>query len=292
MALFFAIPMKLRADYRYCRQITQEHVENFPVASLLAPRHMRHHLHAVYAFARLADDFADMPGRSQEERLRLLDDWERRLELARQGEPDHPVFRAVAHTLATTGLPADLLGDLLEAFRQDVIKKQYGSYGELLDYCRFSANPVGRIVLYLAGQYDEEQWVCSDAICTALQLVNHWQDLGQDACNGRPLYLPEDEMALAGVNPKMVAERRFSPEVGELILSLVDRTRELFQAGEPLLQSVPWPLNLELAVTWEAGVALLNMIEEQGGDTLRSRPSLSLPQWAGCFRRAVGHVLA
>lgn len=292
MVIASGIPSTLQDDYRYCREIVAGHEENFPVGSFLAPARMRAHLHAVYAFARTADDFADKPGRSDEERLRLLDDWERRLELAISGAPDHPIFRALAHTLQATELPIQLLADLLAAFRMDVEKKRYQTIRELDDYCRLSANPVGRIVLHLAGEASPEKNRWSDAICTALQLANHWQDLGEDPWNGRPLYLPEEEMARYGVTERMILERSFSAGAAEMMLQLVEETRALFRAGEPLIPAISWPLRLEMAVTWEGGMMILDKVEALGGNTLRTRPRLDKGDRRLLLWRGLRHALA
>ncbi|MBF0369546.1 MAG: squalene synthase HpnC [Magnetococcales bacterium] len=294
MSIFNHIPGKLKQDFNYCRTIVHNHSENFPVGSLLAPSRIRPHLYAIYAFARTADDFADLPGRSDQVRLQLLDDWSRRLQKAASGEPNHPIFNALTYTFEATGLPPTPLFDLLTAFRMDVTIKTYDTTRELLDYCRYSANPVGRMMLHLADvepylphSQSVERQLWSDAICTALQLANHWQDLGQDAWSGRPLYLPKEEMDRYEVTAEMIKSRRFSPMLGGLMLHLVAETRALFEEGEPLLTAVKWPLNLELGVIWESGMALLEQIEELGGNTLRSRPSLSNWDRLGCFRHAL-----
>ncbi|MBF0285499.1 MAG: squalene synthase HpnC [Magnetococcales bacterium] len=287
------LPSRLREDFRYCREIARQHGENFPVASLLAPWRIRPYLFAIYAFARTADDFADLPGREENERLMLLDDWSRRLQGAEAGRGDHPIFRALAHVMAETGLPAAPLHHLLTAFRMDVTEKRYDTHAQLEEYCRYSANPVGRIVLHLAGEAHaagdgrrDPKLAWSDDLCTALQLVNHWQDLGLDAAHGRPLYLPREVMERFGVTEEMIVQRRFSAGVAEMMMSLVEGTRDYFQRGEPLLTAVGRPLRLELGLTWEAGMELLRMIEAQGGDTLRRRPRLSRPQWLGALWRA------
>ncbi|OSM01544.1 squalene synthase HpnC [Magnetofaba australis] len=290
MSTWGGIPAAVAGDFDYCRQVVKSHPENFPVGSMLAPKSIRHHLHAVYAFARLADDFADMPGHSDDDKLQLLDDWDRRLEAATEGRADHPVFRALAHTLEETELPPELLRNLLVAFRMDVTNKRYDTIEQLDDYCRFSANPVGRIVLHLAGETDPELLPYSDAICTALQLTNHWQDLGQDPWKGRPLYIPREEMARFGVEESMILQRRFSAAAAEMMLSLTAETRALFDNGLPLLERVAWPLNMELAVTWEGGVAILERIEAMGGNTLRSRPSLDGAAKIRCLFNAVRRV--
>ena len=242
------IPAHLVADFGYCREIVNSHQENFPGASYLAPKRLRPFLAAIYAFARTADDFADLPGRDNETRLKLLDDWSRRLGRAEIGEPDHPIFRALSHTFNVTRLPSTPLHDLLIAFRMDVTNKRYESMEELAEYCRYSANPVGRIVLHLSEEVDinpghaiNDKIRQSDAICTALQLTNHWQDLGEDAWAGRPLYVPRAEMDRFEVTEEMILKRRFTPMLGSLMLHLVAHTRKLFQSGEPLLEEVAWP---------------------------------------------------
>lgn len=297
MFSFNAIPSGLTDDFQYCRDIVASHEENFPVGSWLAPRRVRHFLHAIYAFARTADDFADLPGRDDATRLQLLDDWTRRLLKAQSGEADHPIFRALAYTFEATQLPPIHLHDLLIAFRMDVTNKRYETLADLEEYCRYSANPIGRIVLHLAGEVwmqpgaaIPEKILRSDAICTALQWTNHWQDLGQDVWSGRPLYLPREEMARFDVPEELILKRRFTPMLGGLVLHLVSRTRALFVAGEPLLSQVQWPLNMELATILEGGMAVLSQIEENGGNTLRTRPKLSSLDRVGCLWRAFSRM--
>ena len=306
------IPPDLLDDFRYCMEIVHSREENFPVASRLAPPRLRPYLYAVYAFARTADDFADLPGRDDDSRLQLLDDWSRRLLQAESGQADHPIFRALGHVIRTTDLPTEPLHNLLIAFHMDVTNKRYDTMAELLDYCHYSANPVGRIVLHLAGELpykvgeqalraaggaepsgsaEGSKAYYSDAICTALQLTNHWQDLGQDAWSGRPLYLPMEEMARFDVREEMILKRRFSPTVGSLMLHLTAQTRALFLTGEPLRRQVGWPLNLELAAICECGQAVLDKIEAQGGNTLRMRPRLSLWDRAVCLKNVLARVV-
>ncbi|MGH8311317.1 MAG: squalene synthase HpnC, partial [Steroidobacteraceae bacterium] len=186
---------RLRAAYAECARLAREHYENFPVASLLLPRAMRPHVAAVYAFARVADDFADEGTRSVEERLRLLDDWSARLHRhpEHSAHPEH-LFVALHNTIREKHLPVSLLDDLLSAFRQDVTVRRYATWDDLLDYCLRSANPVGRLMLQLYGAAAPGDLARSDAICTALQLVNFWQDVALDWRKGR-IYLPQDEMA-------------------------------------------------------------------------------------------------
>ncbi|MEG3638785.1 squalene synthase HpnC [Magnetococcus sp. PR-3] len=285
-----AIPDHLVKDFAYCQRVVRANSENFPVGSLLAPARLRPHIHAVYAYARLADDFADSSEGSSEEKLQKLDDWQRRLEAAEQGQADHPIFRALAYTLSTMQLPIDPLRDLLMAFRMDITCKHYDTTDELLEYCRYSANPVGRIVLLLAGYRDPQFMRYSDAICTALQLTNHWQDLGEDPWNGRPLYLPRQEMARFGVRESDIRQRRFSAAAADLMMHMISLTRDLYLKGEPLLTQVSWPLNLELGATWAGGMAVLERVEQMGGNTLRERPSLDKREKMGCLLRGLGRV--
>lgn len=281
MALLYSIQSHLAGDFNYCRDIVRKNTENFPVGSLLAPRRMRPHLYAVYAFARTADDFADLPGREDDVRLQLLDNWSYRLLQAQNGKPDHPVFRALSHTFEVTGLATSHFHDLLIAFRMDVTNKRYDTLAELEEYCNYSANPVGRIVLHLAGETflqpgssNGEIVKYSDAICTALQLTNHLQDLGLDTLSGRPLYLPREEMERFGVDENMVLRRQFSPMLGQLVLSLAEQCQQLFDYGSPLVQQMRWPLNLEMAAIIEGGMAVLDKINRLQGNTLRGRPRL------------------
>ncbi|MBF0183526.1 MAG: squalene/phytoene synthase family protein [Magnetococcales bacterium] len=303
------VPPALEDDFRYCLEIVHNREENFPVASLLVPPRLRPFLYAIYAFARTADDFADLPGRDEATRMQLLDDWTRRLERAEAGQPDHPIFRALSYVIRTTDLPSEPLHQLLIAFRMDVTNKRYDTLEELLDYCRYSANPVGRIVLHLAGELAYEageqelreerlsgvplscRAACSDAVCTALQLTNHLQDLGQDAWSGRPLYLPKEEMDRFEVSEEMILKRRFSPAVGSLILHLTAQVRDMFWSGDRLWRQVPWPLNLELAMISACGLAVLNKIEASGGNTLRVRPRLSVWDRAVCFKNVLAQVM-
>lgn len=241
--------------YAACSRLARAHYENFPVASLLLPPAMRHHVAAVYAFARVADDFADEGGLEPGQRLRLLDGWESRLLAAAAGAPPQPapqhgepvvapqIFLALGHTISTHALPVDLFQDLLSAFRQDVIVNRYETWVALMDYCRRSANPIGRLVLRIAGYGDPGLARLSDCICTALQLTNFWQDIAQDAERGR-VYLPAE------------AHRGGVP-----MLDAVARTRALFMEGRPLCDAVGGRLAYELKATWLGGMRLLDRLE-------------------------------
>jgi squalene synthase HpnC len=265
----------LRAAYAHCQTLAREHYENFPVASVLLPARMRPHIAAIYAFARTADDFADEDGRPACERLDLLDTWEERLREAARGAPGpDPIFVALADTMERCDLPVQLLADLLSAFRQDVIVHRYAAWTDVLDYCRRSANPVGRLVLGVAGVRDEPTARASDAVCTALQLANFWQDFGADFRNGR-LYVPAEEMMAHGASEQELHGPRLSPAWIGTMRGCVARTRALFTAGRPVADAVSGRLRWELRATWLGGVRILDRIHALGYDTLHHRPALS-----------------
>lgn len=265
------------AAYRRCETLAREHYENFPVSSRLLPPRMRPHIAAIYAFARTADDFADEAGRAPDERLRLLDDWEQRLRSvasgARPAEDDH-VFTALADTMERCALPPQLFADLLSAFRQDVTVDRYATWDEVLDYCRRSANPVGRLVLRVAGVHNYRADAASDAICTALQLANFWQDFGRDWRNGR-LYVPAEETIRSGAREKDLAASVMTPQWRATLRACVERTRALFLEGRPVADAVGGRLRWELRATWLGGMRVLEKIEALDYDTLHRRPTLT-----------------
>jgi squalene synthase HpnC len=267
---------RLEAAYAYCQQLARDHYENFPVASLLLPPEMRPHVAAVYAFARTADDYADEPGREPAERIRLLDMWEERLRAACQGaiEPGDHIFLATADTIERKRLPPQLFHDLLSAFRQDVTVHRYATWPDVLDYCRRSANPVGRLVLRIAGVDDPRTDAASDAVCTALQLANFWQDFGRDWRAGR-LYVPREEMSRCGAREEDLDRERMTEEWTATLRACVERTRALFMEGRPVADAVRGRLRWELRATWLGGMRILDKIERLGYDTLHQRPTLS-----------------
>lgn len=265
----------LAEGYAHCEQLAREHYENFPVASILLPAAMRPHIAAIYAFARTADDYADEPGRTSSERLALLDDWERQLENAARGSAGpSPIFVALADTMERCQLPARLFSDLLSAFRQDVTVHRYAAWPDVVDYCRRSANPVGRLVLGVAGVHGEPALRASDSVCTALQLANFWQDLGRDYRNGR-IYVPAEEMLRHGASETALVGEAMPPEWRATVRACVERTHALFAAGRPVADHVRGRLRWELRATWLGGVRILEKIAQQDYDTLRHRPTLS-----------------
>jgi squalene synthase HpnC len=264
------------AAFEYCAKLTSGHYENFPVASLFLPEEKRDYIRAIYAFSRVADDFADEGSRSPGERLALLDDWGRKLDGAYEGEADHPVFIALAETVKQNRIPKEYLSDLLSAFRQDVTRNRYGTLDELLEYCSRSANPVGRIVLHIFGHREEELGNMSDCICTALQLTNFWQDLGPDIARDR-LYLPAAEMERFGYSERAWRDRVVDDRFRALMSSLVGMTRDLFMAGAALPAKVERDILLELRLVWLGGMSILRRIERSDYDVFAVRPSLNLP---------------
>jgi hydroxysqualene synthase len=277
----------LAAAYASCARDARTHYENFPVASWLVPRHMRHHVAAVYAFARAADDFADEGTRSVDERHGLLDGWLCRLRETvaagpnalscpiGDGEPanTNEIFLALGATIREKQLPTGLFEDLLSAFRQDVTVTRYESWVDVMDYCRRSANPVGRLVLRIADYRDARLDGWSDAICTALQLTNFWQDLKIDFDRGR-VYIPADEMRAHGAIPSDLSGSTMTPAWARAVAAAVSRTRALFTEGLPLCDAVRGRLKYELRATWLGGTRILDRLERSEYDMIHSRPSL------------------
>jgi len=271
------------AAYDTCLRLARQHYENFPVASRLLPARMRPHIAAVYAFARAADDFADEGSRSSSARLALLDEWARRLHQAaaqdngRAAAGDDSIagaiFLAVGHTMRTCDLDVQLFDDLLSAFRQDVLVKRYETWDDLRDYCRRSANPVGRLVLRIAGYRDERRDRWSDAVCTALQLTNFWQDLARDWRNGR-VYVPQSLLRESGAREDDLARRTIGPEWQAALRIAAAKTRELFEEGRPIADSVTGRLRWELRATWLGGTRILDALENRAFDVFYARPAL------------------
>jgi len=268
------------AAYAACRRLARRHYENFPVASRLLPKAMRPHVAAIYAFARTADDFADEGDVPADERLRRLDDWGRRLEAAAEGRAPAPVgddgdmvFQALAGTIRECRLDPQLLFDLLSAFRQDVLVGRYDDWPDLLDYCRRSANPVGRLVLQIADIRDAAAAESSDALCTALQLTNFWQDLTRDWRKGR-VYLPASVLQSCGADEADLAAGALTPAWKSALGYASGYTRRLFDQGRPVADAVPGRLRLELRATWLGGVRILDRLEAVDYDVFARRPTL------------------
>jgi len=267
----------VREAYGYCERLARTHYENFPVGSMLVRKDLRKHFYSIYAFARIADDFADegySEHHTEAERLGWLDEWGNKLRAAYEGRAAHPVFLALAHTAGAYSLPFTLFDDLLTAFRQDVTVRRYKSYHELLDYCRLSANPVGRLILLLIGYRAGDMHALSDDICTGLQLANHWQDLRIDLDKNR-VYLPVEDMLRFGITAETLEHDCTSERFRSLMAMEVERTRGLFQQGKPLCTAVSGRLGLELRAIWLGGMKILSRIEKSGYDVINNRPRVT-----------------
>lgn len=275
--------------YARCAELARSHYENFPVASWLVPKRARPHIAAIYAFARIADDFADEGTQEPAERLAMLDAWQRRLDEAAEGrveETGNQLHDAVFVALVETLRPdvgrafssADqahlLLCDLLSAFRQDVTTTRYDTWEDVLDYCRRSANPVGRLVLLVTRQWGSEAASRSDAVCTALQLTNFWQDLATDWSRGR-LYVPLTDVQRHGAAFADLDRGVWSSEWRAVMHEVGDRTRALFDEGRSVADVVRGRLRWELRATWLGGTRILDRLTEADYDVFRARPVLS-----------------
>jgi squalene synthase HpnC len=239
---------------------------------------------AVYAFARTADDFADEPGLKPSQRLALLKNWRQRLRLCREDHQQHPVFWALSDSLTRFHLPLDPFERLITAFEQDVTQNRYATFQDLKDYCRHSASPVGELVLCLFGQWNERRGAWSDAICTALQLANFWQDVTVDARKNR-LYIPLEDLKTLGVSPSQASEGPATDVLREMIAYQVDRTWSLFLEGRPLCDDVSSSLRKELRLVWLGGTRILKKIERQKWDVWSRRPSLAKSDWLALVPR-------
>jgi squalene synthase HpnC len=274
----------------YTRWLATDHYENFNVASWLLPKELHQHFYNLYAYCRWADDLGDeIPAR--ERALELLDWWERELDACFEGRPSHPVFVALRETIVAKDVPKQPFADLLKAFRQDQVVKRYPTWDAVLDYCVYSANPVGRLVLYLCGYRDEERQRLSDATCTALQLANFWQDVSRDLEIGR-IYIPLDRAAAHGLSEPDLVGRKFDARYVSLMKELIEYTRGLFEKGMPLAKNVEGKLSVDLEMFSRGGLAVLDAIEAMGYDTLHQRPEVSKVKQVGLLGRAlVTHVL-
>ena len=262
------------------------HYENFPVASLLLPARLRDPVSVIYRFARSADDFADEGDLPAAGRLALLDGYRgelRRLEAGKTGES--ALFAELGRVIRVFDLPFEPFHDLLNAFTQDVVKSRYASFDEVMSYCRRSADPVGRLMLRLYGRSDARNVACSDAICSALQLINFWQDVEIDFRKDR-IYLPQDDMAKFGVTEGQIAARDASGGWWDLIRFQTERARRLMLAGAPLATRLPGRIGLEIRAVVQGGLRILEKLERVRGDMFRRRPVLRALDWPLLLLRA------
>lgn len=272
-----------------------DHYENFPVASFLLPAPLRAPVAALYAFARSADDFADEGDLPAADRIAKLATYQAELDAIEQGRPSaHPIFQRLRPVIADHGLPLQLFRDLLDAFMQDVSQDRYADFAVLMDYCRRSADPVGRLMLHLFGQATPANLTRSDAICSALQLINHWQDVAIDLGKGPRgrIYLPQDEMARFGIDDAALARRVASPDFRALLAFQVERARQLMLSGASLGWDLPGRIGLEIRAIVAGGLRILDKIEAAGYDVFTSRPVLRGPDWPLIFWRALVRPLS
>ena len=257
--------------FAYCRKVALGHYENFSVVSWLLPRPLRPHMYAVYAYCRGVDDLGD---EAEGDRLALLDDWEAELRRCYEGTPRDIRFVALQETIRTFDIPPEPFLRLIEANRRDQTVSRYRTFAELQEYCTYSANPAGHLVLYLFGYRDDERRRLSDATCTALQLANFWQDVSRDLEKGR-IYIPLDDMERFGYSEAELLARRDNESFRRLIAFQVQRTRGLFREGLRLVPRVRGRLRLDLRLFSLGGLAVLDAIERMDYDVLSRRPTVS-----------------
>jgi squalene synthase HpnC len=273
--------------FAFCTRLTRSHYENFPVGSFLVPKKLQPAVHSLYAFMRTADDFSDENRRPGDDQVRLmwLNAWDEMLSDCEAGRQPagsvagwHPIFIALKVTMDKYQLPAQWLRDLLTAFKMDCTVRRYQTYADLLNYCRYSANPVGRLILTLFGYRSEDLYQLSDAICTGLQLANHWQDVGIDLDKDR-IYLPLEDLHRVEMDVDALQARAATPAFREVMEYEVDRTRTLFEQGKSLPGRVQGRLKLELRMTWKGGVCILDKIEQANYDVFKRRPVVTKRDW-------------
>jgi len=283
-------PASLEQANAYCERLATSHYENFSVATWFLPRRLRPHFFSLYAYCRISDDLGDEVGDARQS-LALLDAWEAELDATYASlstgdvTPRHPVFIALRETIRACDIPRQPFADLLKAFRQDQSVTRYDTFDQLRGYCRYSADPVGRLVLYLCGYRDEERQHLSDFTCTALQLANFWQDVVRDYAKGR-IYLPAESMRRFGVTEEDIAQRRFTSSVRELMRFEVTRAREWFERGLPLAARLDRELAIDIELFGRGGLEILNAIERQDFNVLASRPAISKPRKVSLVARA------
>jgi squalene synthase HpnC len=261
----------------YCKALAESHYENFHVASWFLPKALRPHFHSIYAYCRISDDLGDeVPDAAQA--LALLNLWGRELDACYAGHARHPVFVALAETIRACAIPKEPFADLLVAFKQDQTIKRFATMDEVHAYCRYSANPVGRLVLYACGEVtpakQEDFFLLSDATCTALQLANFWQDVSVDWLKGR-VYIPQSDMQRFGVTDETIQQGTATPEFRALLKYEVDYARSLFHQGLPLIGKVNRDLALDLDLFSRGGLEILRAIEQRNYDVLSARPAIS-----------------
>jgi len=286
---FPALAPTLAEARAYCKHLAETHYENFHVATWFLPEALRPHFHAIYAYCRISDDLGDEVGGAGEA-LALLDVWGDELDACYEGRARHPVFVALASTIDECSIPKQPFEDLLIAFRHDQMVKRYETIDDVMEYCQYSANPVGRLVLYACGEADEEKFKLSDATCSALQLANFWQDVREDWLRGR-VYLPQKDMEFFHVSDRTIEEGIATPEFRGLLRTEVSYAQELFEQGLPLIGVVNRDLAVDLDLFSRGGMEILRAIEQRDYDVLSARPSISKTAKAGLAMRAAAAKL-
>ncbi len=278
--------MNIESAYNDALEFTRNHYENFPVVSFLIPKNLRKHIAIIYWFARTADDLADEGSIKSEERIKKLEEFENRLTELLNGNYSNPFELALHSTIEIKNLSPENFYNLLKAFRQDVIKKRYNNFSEVLDYCRYSANPVGRMILELNNIRDEKAFQYSDQVCTALQLTNFWQDTWNDFQKGR-IYYPLDEMEKFGVTEKVFELKENNLNLNALIKHNVERTKQLFNEGRSLIDFLNSWLKYEIKWTILGGETILKKIELNHFDVLKFRPALTKKDFLILFMKSI-----
>lgn len=283
----YAIPSQpptLEQAREYCAHLARTHYENFSVATWFLPRRLRQHFFNVYAYCRISDDLGDEVGDTAAS-IALLDQWQLELDACYSGSPKHPVFVALAETVRQCAIPKHEFSDLLIAFRQDQTVTRFETFNDVLAYCRYSANPVGHLVLYLCGYRDAERQQLSDFTCTALQLANFWQDVSVDYAKGR-IYLPLEDLRRFGVSEDDIALNQNTPAFVEMMKFEVERAHDWFRQGLPLVGKVSRELAVDLELFTRGGQEILHAIEKQGYAVLGHRPAISKPRKLALVARA------
>jgi len=286
----YAIPQSaptLAEAREYCARLARTHYENFSVATWFLPRRLRQHFFNVYAYCRISDDLGDEVGDAAAS-LELLDQWQRELDACYEGTPKHPVFVALAETVRQFDIPKHEFSDLLIAFRQDQTVTRFETFNDVLAYCRYSANPVGHLVLYLCSYRDSERQQLSDFTCTALQLANFWQDVSVDYAKGR-IYLPLEDLRRFGVREEEIALKQNTPGFRALMNFEVERAHDWFRRGLPLVRKVDRELAIDLELFSRGGQEILRAIVRQGYAVLGNRPAISKPRKLALVARAAVH---
>jgi squalene synthase HpnC len=279
-----ATPPTLDEAREYCARLARTHYENFSVASWFLPRRLRQHFFNLYAYCRISDDLGDEVGDSIAS-LELLEQWERQLDACYDATPRHPVFVALAETVRQFDIPKHEFSDLLRAFRQDQTVNRFATFNDVLAYCKYSANPVGHLVLYLCGYRDPERQQLSDFTCTALQLANFWQDVTTDYAKGR-IYLPLEDLQHFSVVEDNIARNQNTAAFREMMKFEVERARDWFRQGLPLIGQVDRELAIDLDLFSRGGLEILNAIERKDYAVLGNRPAISKPRKLALVARA------